>query len=135
METGMGRSSWRRMTGGFACGGGRGSRRTRSPWRLQHLMQSSRQTFYSCEPDSARGISHLAGMKCATVLMGLLAMVGVASAKETVIEPKIESVGLFKNGLCVVKGSFAANEPGEFLWDEPPRAVHGTFLVESGGPV
>jgi hypothetical protein len=42
-------------------------------------------------------------MKRATVLMGLFVMVGVvASAKETVIKPQIESVGLFKNGLCVV---------------------------------
>jgi hypothetical protein len=46
---------------------------------------------------------------------------------ETVARPKIESVGLFKNGLCVVKFSFSAEHAGEFLWEEPPRAVHGIF--------
>ena len=65
------------------------------------------------------GFRTWAGMKRATVFMGLFAMIGVASAKETVIKPQIEWVGLFKNGLCMVKGSFPATEPGEFLWDEP----------------
>jgi hypothetical protein len=60
-------------------------------------------------------------MKRTTALFTLLAIASVASAKETVIKPQIESVGLFKNGLCVVKGTFQANEPGDFLWDAPPR--------------
>lgn len=32
-----------------------------------------------------------------------------------------------------MKCSFAAEQVGDFLWEEPPRAVQGTFLVESGG--
>ena len=65
----------------------------------------------------------------------LLASAFVSFAEETAVEPRIDSVGLFKNGLCVVKCSFAADRAGDFVWDEPPRAVHGTFLVESEGAV
>ena len=84
-------------------------------------------------PSALRFGSHLGGMKLTAVLLGLFAVVGVAPADEKAVRPKIESVGLFKNGLCVVKCSFSADQAGEFLWEEPPRAVHGTFLVESGG--
>jgi hypothetical protein len=36
---------------------------------------------------------------------------------------------VFKDGLCVVKCSFSADQAGEFLSEEPPRAVHGTFYL------
>ena len=35
----------------------------------------------------------------------------------------------------MVKCSFTADRAGDFVWDEPPRVVHGTFLVESEGAV
>lgn len=56
-------------------------------------------------------------------------------AAETAISPKIESVSLFKNGLCVVRASFEAKEPGTFVWSDPPRCVHGTFMVDSTADV
>jgi hypothetical protein len=59
----------------------------------------------------------------------------IAFAEETAIQPKIDSIGLFKNGLCVVKCTFNVDHAGDFTWNEPPRVVHGTFLVESEGPV
>jgi hypothetical protein len=65
----------------------------------------------------------------------LLASVTLSIAEETVVHPQIDSVGLFKNGLCVVKCSFTADHAGDFVWNEPPRAVHGTFMVESEGAV
>ena len=65
----------------------------------------------------------------------LLASAFIAYAEETAVKPQIDSVGLFKNGLCVVKCSFSADRAGDFVWDEPPRVVHGTFLVESEGAV
>ena len=58
-----------------------------------------------------------------------------ALAEETPVKPQIDSIGLFKNGLCVVKSSFRAERAGDFIWQEPPRVVHGTFLVESDGAV
>jgi Domain of unknown function (DUF4139) len=54
-----------------------------------------------------------------------------AFAQETPITPTVKSVGLFKNGLSVIRASFEAKSPGTYLWTDPPRCVHGTFLVES----
>ena len=73
-------------------------------------------------------------MKRSIVTM-LLASVMVSQAEDSVVQPKVESVGLFKNGLCVVKCSFAADHAGSFVWNDPPRSVHGTFFVESDAPV
>lgn len=73
-------------------------------------------------------------MKRSLVTM-LLASAMVSQAEDSVVQPKVESVGLFKNGLCVVKCSFAADHAGSFIWNDPPRAVHGTFFVESDAPV
>jgi hypothetical protein len=73
-------------------------------------------------------------MKLPTLTV-LLASAFISFAEETAVHPQIDSVGLFKNGLCVVKCSFAADHAGDFIWNEPPRAVHGTFLVESEGGV
>lgn len=70
-----------------------------------------------------------------SLLTVLLAAASVSFAEESVIHPKIDSVGLFKNGLCVVRCSFTADRAGDFVWDEPPRAVHGTFCAESGGAI
>jgi hypothetical protein len=52
-------------------------------------------------------------------------------AQETPVTPTINSVDLFKNGLSVVRASFEAKSPGTYVWTDPPRCVHGTFLVES----
>ncbi|MBC7980695.1 MAG: hypothetical protein H7Y36_09055 [Armatimonadetes bacterium] len=57
------------------------------------------------------------------------------AADEKVITPTFDSVGLFKNGLAVVRVSFPAEGPGQYLWDKVPRAVHGTLWVESDGIV
>jgi len=65
----------------------------------------------------------------------LLVSVFPSFAQEVAVQPQIDSVGLFKNGLCVVKCSFHADRAGDFAWEEPPRVVHGTFLVESDGAV
>jgi hypothetical protein len=73
-------------------------------------------------------------MKSAGLLVVLSSM-SLAFAEETSVRPQVDSVGLFKNGLCVVKCSFMADRAGDYWWAEPPRAVHGTFFVESDGAV
>ena len=70
-----------------------------------------------------------------SLLTVLLASASVAFAEEIVVHPKVDSVGLFKNGLCVVRCSFTADRAGDFVWEEPPRAVHGTFCAESDGVI
>jgi Domain of unknown function (DUF4139) len=71
-------------------------------------------------------------VKTCTPLWLLAAFFAAGSfAQETSVTPTIESVGLFKNGLSVVRTSFEAKAPGAYVWTDPPRCVHGTFLVES----
>lgn len=52
-------------------------------------------------------------------------------ADEAVVESKIESVGLFKNGLAVVSRTVDLPGPGSFKIEDVPTPVHGTFFVES----
>jgi hypothetical protein len=58
-----------------------------------------------------------------------------ARAAESEVTPRIDSVDLFKNGLCVLRASFAVPGPGIYRWNDVPRVVHGTFWVESDSSV
>lgn len=51
----------------------------------------------------------------------LLAGISFGLADETPIQPQIESVGLFKNGVAVVRASFTAPGPGCYRWDAVPQ--------------
>jgi hypothetical protein len=57
------------------------------------------------------------------------------AAEETAVTPQLESIGLFKNGLAVVRASFPVSGPGRYRWDKVPRVVHGSFWMESDGIV
>lgn len=74
----------------------------------------------------------MAPMKAHILL--LLATVTLASAEKTVI-PAIESVGMFKNGLTVVRATFPIDGPGDYLWEKVPQVVHGSFWIESDSEV
>ena len=54
-------------------------------------------------------------------------------AKE--VESKVVSVALFKNGLAVIKRQVALPGSGMVLITDVPEPVHGTFFVESSGPI
>lgn len=56
-------------------------------------------------------------------------------AEELKVESKIESVGLFKNGLAVVERSVDVKGPGAYRIEDVPTPVHGTFFVESASAV
>jgi hypothetical protein len=64
----------------------------------------------------------------------LLAGLSISMAEETRIQPQIESVGLFKNGIAVVRAAFTVPGPGSYCWENIPQTIHGTFEV-SGDPV
>ena len=64
-------------------------------------------------------------------LLALLVSTGFAQEKP--LQPKIDSVALFKNGLAVVSASFEPDGAGDYVWADPPKAIHGTFFVESAG--
>jgi len=68
--------------------------------------------------------------RLAILLIGAIPLAH-GQSEGTVIEPAVESVAMFKNGLTVVRASFDATEPGDYVWIDPPNAVHGAFFVES----
>jgi hypothetical protein len=56
-------------------------------------------------------------------------------AEEVPAKSRIVSVGLFKNGLAVVRRELTINGPGTYRLDDAPDPIHGTFWVESAAPV
>ncbi len=60
---------------------------------------------------------------------------GLLWADETPLPSKVETVGLFKNGLAVIKRSVACPGPGIYRIDDVPNPVHGTFWIESAAKV
>jgi hypothetical protein len=64
----------------------------------------------------------------------------VAAAAEPVhgtidVKSKIESIGLFKNGLAVVRRTVSLPGAGTFVAGDVPDPVHGTFWIESESPI
>jgi hypothetical protein len=58
-----------------------------------------------------------------------------ARSQDTPVKGKIVAVDLFKNGLAVVQCDVALPKPGTYVLEEAPAPVHGTFWIESTGPV
>lgn len=71
------------------------------------------------------------------LLTGWIVALCVSSvpAAEESVESRIESVGLFKNGLAVVTRLVALPESGTCRIEGLPEPVHGTFWLESDVPV
>lgn len=64
----------------------------------------------------------------------LLCLVAIVRAQDEIpVTPRIESVGVFKNGVAVVRASFPVEKPGLLRWDRVPQVIHGTFQVENEG--
>ncbi|MFO0940681.1 MAG: hypothetical protein U0930_07930 [Pirellulales bacterium] len=54
---------------------------------------------------------------------------------EKAAEGEIISVSLFKNGLAVIQRQVPLQGPGLYRIEDVPEPVHGTFYVESNGPI
>lgn len=72
-------------------------------------------------------------MKLHTFLLACSLTTTIALADEVLVSPALESVGLFKNGLAVVRLSFPVAGPGNYRWEKVPRVVHGSLWIESDG--
>lgn len=72
-------------------------------------------------------------MKIQALLL-LTASAALAFGEKTVT-PTLDSVGMFKNGLTVVRASFPIDGPGNYCWEKVPNVVHGSLWVESDGKV
>ncbi len=57
------------------------------------------------------------------------------NADEKPLVSRITSVGLFKNGLAVIKRAVTVNGPGTYCVEDIPTPVHGTFWIESDAKI
>jgi hypothetical protein len=58
-----------------------------------------------------------------------------ADSNVTPLTSRIDSIGLFKNGLAVVRRTLTLPGEGSFILTDLPEPVHGTFWIESIAPV
>jgi hypothetical protein len=69
------------------------------------------------------------------LMIALLMAASVLRAEESSLRSRFISVGLFKNGLAVVKKAVSIPGPGTYRVHDIPEPVHGTFWIESGAGV
>jgi hypothetical protein len=69
------------------------------------------------------------------VAFAAVVFVTPARADDIPAQSKIVGVDLFKNGLVVVRREATLSKPGTYTLDDVPQPVHGTYWVESAGPV
>ncbi len=67
----------------------------------------------------------------AAMLLAVVFLSSYARGQETPAESRIVKIGLFKNGLAVVKRSVQLPGAGRYLVSDVPEPVHGTFWIES----
>jgi hypothetical protein len=67
--------------------------------------------------------------------LSLFILANPIRADETPAKSKIVAVDLFKNGLAVVKREVTLGKPGVYVLDDVPSPVHGSFWIESAGPI
>ena len=70
-------------------------------------------------------------------VLPLLCLLNTAHARadETAAKSRIVAVGLFKNGLAVIKREVTLGKAGTYVLDDVPEPVHGTYWIESVAPV
>ncbi len=59
----------------------------------------------------------------------------MSAAEETRVKSKTISVGLFKNGIAVVKRQISVSKAGLYLVEDVPDPIHGTYWIESDAKV
>ena len=59
----------------------------------------------------------------------------VMALADEVVKAPVQSAGLFKNGLALVRRTTVLKGPGVFRVEDLPTPVHGTFWIESPVPV
>ena len=65
------------------------------------------------------------------LIAGIFLAPSLFAQNETPLESKIESIGLFKNGLGYVKETVSVQTPGKYVISNVPEPDHGTFWIES----
>jgi hypothetical protein len=65
------------------------------------------------------------------LMIALLITASIIRAEDSPVRSRFVSVGLFKNGLAVVKKAVSLPGPGTYRINDIPEPVHGTFWIES----
>ena len=60
---------------------------------------------------------------------------GASASQPAPLVGKIESLGAFKNGVCVVEQRFDVPSSGRYSADFPPSPLHGAFFIQSDAVV
>jgi len=75
-------------------------------------------------------------MRITIGVIGLLLISGASSyAQETILESRIVSLGLFKNGLAFVTREVDIPDSGTYRIDNVPEPVHGSFWIDGEAEV
>jgi hypothetical protein len=74
-------------------------------------------------------------MRSLCCIVALLTITSPTIAQEAVAKSKIVSLGVFKNGLVVVKREVEIAKDGTYRLDALPEPVHGSFWIESNARV
>lgn len=72
---------------------------------------------------------------CLGILVVFVSCAVLDAAEEAVKNSRIESIGMFKNGLAVVRRTVEIDGPGTYRIEDVPMPVHGTFSIGSSVPV
>jgi hypothetical protein len=65
------------------------------------------------------------------LIVALLLVTSSIQAEEIPAKVRLVSLGLFKNGLTVVRKAASIPGPGTYRIDDVPEPVHGTFWIEA----
>ncbi|MBQ3821964.1 MAG: hypothetical protein II807_02850 [Thermoguttaceae bacterium] len=57
------------------------------------------------------------------------------AAQETPVVSTVESLGVFKNGISLVREKITVPGPGKYAFDPPKDALHGAFFIQSDAVV
>lgn len=71
----------------------------------------------------------------ALIAANLLILNLYSNDEEIKVKSKIDSIGLFKNGLAVIKRTVSIPAPGAYVIEDAPEPVHGTFWIKSDAAV
>lgn len=69
------------------------------------------------------------------LMIALLLAPSIIHSEELKLKSRFVSLGLFKNGLAMVRKAVSAPGPGTYIIDDVPEPVHGTFWIEAGAGV
>ena len=98
-------------------------------------VKTVRSVFLFCVGISALLAFETTAMPVATGSDALVSPPGAVETDAVPIQGVMESLGVFKNGVVVVRERYHVPTSGLFCVTAPPSPIHGTFFVQSDVPI